>query len=72
MTTPIDLPELPPIPHPELRQDIRSLELESWARSYAEKAVLAERERICEFIKNDYERQWIRPWREDLTAAIRG
>lgn len=33
--------------------------------------VLEERERIAAFIEADYERQWIRPWREDLADAIR-
>jgi hypothetical protein len=34
-------------------------------------AVAAEREACAKFIEHDYVRQFERPWRDDLSAAIR-
>jgi DNA-binding transcriptional regulator GbsR (MarR family) len=35
-----------------------------------EHAIELERKEIAQFIKNDYVRQFEKPWREDLSAAI--
>lgn len=43
-----------------------------FAHAVTEAAVLAERERCATFVEHEYERQFTRPWREDLAAAIRG
>jgi hypothetical protein len=41
------------------------------AYAMANKMVAAEREACAKFIEHDYVRQFERPWRDDLSAAIR-
>ena len=40
-------------------------------QEYREKEIKDEREACAKFIEHDYVRQFERPWREDLSAAIR-
>jgi hypothetical protein len=40
-------------------------------QAYALAERMAERERCAKFVEEGYERQWKRPWREDLAAALR-
>ena len=65
------LPPFPPAPDTREDGQFALIDLMNYAERYAELAVLAERERVARFIESDYERQWKRPWREDLAAAIR-
>ncbi len=45
--------------------------LDSQVKVLVQRAVLAEREACAKFIEHDYVRQFERPWRDDLSAAIR-
>ena len=42
-----------------------------WLERFADLVASAEREACAKFIEHDYVRQFERPWRVDLSAAIR-
>ena len=42
-----------------------------WLERFAKLVASAEREACAKFIEHDYVRQFERPWRVDLSAAIR-
>ena len=50
---------------------IRSNWAEQELSRFAALVAAAERDACAKFIKHDYVRQFERPWREDLAAAIR-
>jgi len=60
-----------PFRSPEYWDDVQVFATPDVLERFAALIAAAEREACAKFIEHDYVRQFERPWRDDLSAAIR-